>query len=236
MKNALKQTTGCSGMRMKLGLVLTMACLAGLSTFARETGARPTALPAGPILAAAWWQWMFSLPVTASPQFDTADCSAGQRGPVWFLAGTFSGGTITRNCTIPRGKTLVFPVANAWADNTGCPPTQFNLRELYGFASGLEDQVQQLNCTIDGVAVPHLANTPPYRVTSVFWYELPDDPNNVLSFFGLDCYASGGTVFPAVSDGVFVAVPPLRAGSHTIHFSASGSSLDLDITYKLTVQ
>ena len=39
--------------------------------------------------SAAWWQWALSLPVGAHPLFDTADCSAGQSGKVFFLGGTF---------------------------------------------------------------------------------------------------------------------------------------------------
>src|SRR5690242_15482225 len=39
--------------------------------------------------SARWWQWAFSLPVDHHPLFDTADCSAGQSGPVWFLGASF---------------------------------------------------------------------------------------------------------------------------------------------------
>src|SRR5438067_362973 len=63
--------------------------------------------------SAEWWQWAFSLPVDQHPLFDTADCSEGQSGPVWFLGGTFvatdlgSGvflGQADRTCTIPANK------------------------------------------------------------------------------------------------------------------------------------
>jgi hypothetical protein len=37
----------------------------------------------------------------------------GQDGPVWFLAGT-PGGPVTRDCTIPEGKQLYFPLVNTW--------------------------------------------------------------------------------------------------------------------------
>ena len=47
-----------------------------------------------------YWQWVFSLPATNSPILDTGDCSAGQSGPVWFVAGTFGCTTNTRSCTI----------------------------------------------------------------------------------------------------------------------------------------
>jgi hypothetical protein len=42
-----------------------------------------------------------------------ASCAMGQSGKVWFLAGT-SGGPATRECTIPHGKKLFFPLINSW--------------------------------------------------------------------------------------------------------------------------
>src|SRR5215470_2841206 len=56
--------------------------------------------------SAAWWQWLFSLPVeghpgTDSPEFDVTE---GQSGNVWFLTGPFE--TVERNVTIPAGKAL----------------------------------------------------------------------------------------------------------------------------------
>jgi hypothetical protein len=201
--------------------------------------------------AAAWEQWFFSMPVTASPEFDTADCSTGQRGHVWFLPGIFlTGGELTRNCTIPTGKALFFPVVNVWADNTGCsdslcPPTTYNVTQLSAVAAALMDQSSQLSCVIDGSPVRGLANQPPYRVTASFSYTLPDDPNNVINWAMLNfcsatppgCMASGGTISPAVTDGVYVMVAPLPPGDHTIEVSGwlSGAPF-LHITYHLTVK
>src|SRR5437016_2320237 len=47
-------------------------------------------------LPAAWWQWGLSVPAAVNPSLDTtgADAGQGQTGPVWFLGGTFGGGTI----------------------------------------------------------------------------------------------------------------------------------------------
>jgi hypothetical protein len=61
-------------------------------------------------LTAQWWQVMLSIPTTVNPLLDTAgaDCMVGQRGPVWFLAGTFGGGPVTRTCSIPEGEMAVF--------------------------------------------------------------------------------------------------------------------------------
>ncbi len=64
-----------------------------------------------------WWQWAYSIPTPSNPMLDTsgAYCDVGQRGPMWFLAGYFIGdGTpVVRDCTVPRGKYILFPIANA---------------------------------------------------------------------------------------------------------------------------
>ena len=63
---------------------------------------------------AKWWQWAHSLPAATNPlrQEGMVDCSHGQSGPVWFLAGTLGGGA-ERTCTIPHRKALLFPLVNA---------------------------------------------------------------------------------------------------------------------------
>ena len=45
-----------------------------------------------------WWQWAYSVPADVNPITDTTgkNCGQGQKGPVWFLAGT-TGGTAERN-------------------------------------------------------------------------------------------------------------------------------------------
>src|SRR5713226_4733673 len=61
--------------------------------------------------SAGWWQWLTTIPAATNPNFDLtgANCAVGQVGPVWFLAGTFTNASkITRSCTIPHGKALLF--------------------------------------------------------------------------------------------------------------------------------
>src|SRR5439155_1376139 len=61
---------------------------------------------------AQWWRWAYSFPVAQFPPLQSGelDCSAGQSGPVWFLAGTVGQGPVTRSCTIPTGKALFIPI------------------------------------------------------------------------------------------------------------------------------
>src|SRR5262245_34860597 len=66
-------------------------------------------------LSAQWWQWALSIPTDVNPQTDGTgeDCMVGQRGEIWFLAGILGGGTVTRTCSVPAGKSLFFPLVNS---------------------------------------------------------------------------------------------------------------------------
>jgi hypothetical protein len=192
------------------------------------------------------WQWEYSLPVDHHPLFDTADCSAAQSGPVWFLGGTFTTvspspgvviGNATRDCTVPADKALFFPIIDAeCATAEGNGTTEQELRDC---AEGLIDHAVNLSCEVDGVAVQNLAA---FRVQSPLftWGPLPE--NNL---FQDPVTFPAGTTSPSVSDGYFLLLAPLSVGSHTIHFKGSAVftqaqdgfdfRFSLDITYHLMV-
>jgi hypothetical protein len=192
------------------------------------------------------WQWLYSMPIDAHPLFDTADVSAGQKGEVWFLGGTFSAielepgvvvGMANRTVTIPSGKKLFFPLVDVEAATLeGNGDTEAELRAAAKFFADFIVP-DSLFCEIDGVSVKNL---PDYRVQSPLYVYGPLPDNNVLQFSGLD--APKGSTSNSVSDGVFVMLAPLSAGKHTVHF---GGTLDLssvggtvfiqDITYNITV-
>lgn len=72
--------------------------------------------------SAAYWQWLFPLPVDGHPGIDSPDfdVTAGQSGHVWFLTGSF--GTIERHVTIPAGKSLFVALVNVEASTLEGPP------------------------------------------------------------------------------------------------------------------
>ena len=41
---------------------------------------------------------------------------------------------------------------------------------------------------------------------------------------------------PAMTDGIWLMLPPPKPGQHTIHFTAHRSGFSLDVTYHLTVK
>lgn len=64
-------------------------------------------------LAGDWYNWQVQFPLATNPVVEdgAVDCTRGQAGQIWFLAGNF-GGTSNRECTIPKGKALFFPIIN----------------------------------------------------------------------------------------------------------------------------
>ncbi|MEU5991101.1 signal protein [Spirillospora sp. NPDC047418] len=61
----------------------------------------------------AWWSWAAGSPSGRNPVEDATGefCAVDQPSDLWFLAGTF-GGSVTRRCDVPVGRTLVAPVVN----------------------------------------------------------------------------------------------------------------------------
>ncbi len=195
---------------------------------------------------AGWWQWSFSVPASKNPVLATngaLDCSVGQSGNVWFLAGHFlTGGSFTRSCTVPVGKALFVPLINSWADNVcnnGQPPNPppLTVDQLRASAASGVIPPANLHASIDGNPVTNLES---YRAISpVFSYTLPPSPDNVIdAAYGVElpgpCWPSL-TVTPAVADGFYIMLTPLSAGSHSINFGGSGSGINLDVTYNLTI-
>jgi len=186
-------------------------------------------------LGARWWKWSLSIPYGENPQFDTtgASCGVDQNGGTWFLAGT-PGGSVTRSCTIPAGKTIFFPIV-AINNDYPCPDPTFQPapgQSLQDFltdgAVAVIDQAQNLNASLDGVAIPV---GPGSRGTSNM-YSFAGDPSLTATFD--PCIT--GSQQKAVSDGYWLQLAPLSRGTHTLSFGATIGSFDTEATYNLTVQ
>jgi hypothetical protein len=192
------------------------------------------------------WKWTYSLPIDHHPLTDTADCSTGQSGGVWFLGGTFTSsvdpsgvvvGVADRTCTIPVGKALFFPIINVECSTIeGQGTTDAELRACAQFFA---DHEQDLFCIVDEIPVKDLAT---YRVQSPLFTFGPLPENNIVQSFGLD--APAGSTSASVADGYYILLPPQSKGAHTLHFGGklvfteAEDGFDfvfiLDITYHLT--
>jgi hypothetical protein len=168
--------------------------------------------------AADWWTWVITQ--GGGPLYDETgeECAAGQSGKVWFLAGSWVG-PVERNCVVPPGKALFFPIQNnAFVGYEDDPwpfyPHADEAAARADLAAG-NDASGGRSATIDGVGVEDLDH---YRVTSpVFGAAWPE----------------WQTFYPCVDDGWYLLLAPLSAGEHTISFT--GWDGDQDITYYVTV-
>lgn len=200
--------------------------------------------------AARWWQWMTSIPKAENPQNNdgTVDCTLGQQGPVWFLAGAPTGVTAERWCTVQQNKPLFFPLLNAvYYNGPGENATVAEKRDvLDGVLSDLVPglfadfgfpgtRACQLFVEVDGL--PATSFAPAARVQSPpFYFDSGDGPNTL---------PPGIVDEEAVTDGFWAMLPALAAGEHTLRFGGRFCQFDnfddhplagpVDVTYHLTV-
>jgi hypothetical protein len=188
----------------------------------------------------AWWQWVYAQPNSTSPVTDTTGefGAMGQAGSVWFLAGTY-GTAVERTLTVPSGKFLFVPIINTiWINvpELGDNPWSDEQREFAReYIAPFIDNAYNLKCVVDGVEVPNVAT---YRCAT------PDGKEYMVTFPTDDNpwapWLKAGTYGPCVDDGIYLMLPPLTPGQHTIHFTAASVSgttpFALEVTYNLTVQ
>jgi hypothetical protein len=186
-------------------------------------------------LTGQWWQWTLSTPAAANQVLDSsgANCMVGQRGPVWFLAGSFSGQPTVRTCSVPDNVSLFFPVINSVNFNTpACDQnnTEYTLADLRSLVAPPIDGATGLSVLLD--------NRPVHGVRRVrsdaFSVTLP--PGNVFAFWGNTCVVAGQVYSPAADDGYYARLQPLRAGQH--HLSIRGTDANgfaVDVFYTLNV-
>lgn len=204
---------------------------------------------------AEWWKWVFLLPVhdgfgnVTHPGLSTGpvDCGYGQSqhpngNQVWFLIGTFGGDPVARECVVPTGVALFFPMLNIAWDNVdpSNPPNYIaqpglGLEGLKAVAAEFVEGATALYATVNGQ--PIVSDLGPYRAKfSPFSYKIPDD-NLYNLWFGIDMPEQ--TIEPAVTDGYWLMLRPLPPGTYIVKFGGisnyMGASFAVDITYKITV-
>ena len=199
------------------------------------------------IITADWWKWVIAIPPEINPLLDETgeNCDIDQRGYVWYLAGTTGNlSSAERECTIPEGKQILFPIINTFCSEltdaayiknlTGIPPNEpiptAQLEEgLKTCTKSLIDPVDIREASIDGKDVMNLQN---FRVQSpLFFITYP--PNNV---FGV----TNDTGIPqkAIAEGYWVLLDGLKAGEHTIEFTGGVSAFNFTthVTYHITIE
>jgi hypothetical protein len=125
--------------------------------------------------SAAWWQWALSIKASTHPLFDKGDCGTEQTGQVFFLGGKFcrTGDTTcnasiaNRQCKVPRGKNLFFPIVNS----VNSPPPPDTINNFRTAVQGVIEGTTKLEVDLDGNS---LKDVRAFRIqSSVFIFTLP---------------------------------------------------------------
>jgi hypothetical protein len=155
-----------------------------------------------------WWTWCMNNPTGNNPVEDATGefCCENQNDPnVWFLAGTF-GGKAERNCNIPAGRAIFFPVVNdliSYAEYRDLKTEE----ELTAYAKNDLDTATDYQVVVDDAQLNGLEK---YRVKSgLFRIVLPIEISPGV-------ITANPTM--AVSDGYWIFLKHLRVGNHTIFF------------------
>lgn len=235
-------------LRYALGAAALSVALAGgnvqLATADDDRGPRPRIAPShtepeGQTYgrwAAEWWQWALGVPAAANPLFDTTgtNCAQRQLDDVWFLAGSFGSDPIVRTCEVLAGKSLFFPLINNFYGAFLNDPPETRTEEAVRDIAKCSEPAQ-ISLRIDGVRIPQSLVTFTGRrgiESPLFNIQLP--PGAV---FDLDQLAPEAVLSPSAEQGYYVFLYPLRPGSHTIEWDATGCTAggEQHIRYNLNV-
>jgi len=189
-------------------------------------------------LGAEWWTQIIEEPVPTNPLYGSytkksQKCDVSTtfaKREVFFLVGTTTGEKVTRKCTVSHKAWIFFPVVNTVDIEHPGDLSEAKMRRL------VNDQIDQflvkstIFVTVDGKRVPvskkkNRADTPLFRVNV---------PKNNI-FGGPPAVPAGK--YKAVADGVWVLLPPLKKGKHTITFGGNfpNGGFKQNNTYILTV-
>lgn len=202
--------------------------------------------------AAEWWKWAASFPVDINPIGDETGelCDMGQSGPVWFLAGTFGATGVERDCAIPAGKAILYPLINVtWVDAPGDEDnySDDDVRYIVSAFTGAGDLACQLSSTLDTLETWNFGEVPA-PVTALGRpivraqspkdsIDLPED-----NIFGVPA----GVNDRLVAEGYWVMLPPLTQGEHVLNLHGAQCSenedgtiekvFETEVTYYLNVR
>jgi hypothetical protein len=99
--------------------------------------------------AKAWTRWALEQPWSNGPINDTdgSACASEQQGNTWFLAGT-AGGAVERECTIPAGKAMFFPLVNYWLSPSAATYEMYPEQEWVDYAIELFTEQRAATCAL----------------------------------------------------------------------------------------
>ena len=212
-----------------------------------------------------WWQTLYSIPANQNPlSFDDESDPNGAAGSsnkasetrignIQLLGGSNTSSTAERTITVLGGSVFFFPILNAalpdpyvdedgnlaggigGTDPEGDPITEEGVRQDLANLLGDTDLIEELNASIDGVAIPGLFDYRQVSQDGPFFIELPDD-----NLYGPEIPA--GSFGGVLADGYWAGIGNLSPEDHVITFGAAlefdseneGPDFVIDITYNIS--
>jgi hypothetical protein len=177
--------------------------------------------------AKGWTRWALEQDWSTGPVLDPdgSACALGQSGKTWYLAGT-TGGPVARECTIPHGKRIFFPLINRWV---APPPTSIiegdpenDLQAWIDFVTGYFAANRAETCSLT-LRIEGQDLLPDFETMDEELYVQLLDPFAI--FMTDDNFATpfGGVAGERTTwvDGHWAALEPLPPGDYTLEFGGS---------------
>jgi hypothetical protein len=173
-------------------------------------------------LVGAWTNWLVAEPIATNPAFDPDGrfCDRNQTGKVWFLASTF-GGVVDRTCAVPAGKAIFLSLGGVFVSFSPEFPAAGDT------CLQMATNVEKVRCDVndDVPTAPSISlevildGTP---VEDLFAFRAPSQPGGFTlrvpdPSFLTDLGLAPGDRSPAVADGYFLLLKPLKPGTHTLN-------------------
>jgi hypothetical protein len=193
-------------------------------------------------LSGKWTNWLTAEPIATNPAFDPDGrfCDLNQGGDVWFLASTFEG-VVDRTCEIPAGKAIFLSLGGVFLSfspefpaagdpclqmATAAETVRCDVNNDVPVAPGIS-----FKASLDGVPVKDLTA---YRAQSQpggFTLRVPNPS------FLTDLGFAPGDRSPAVADGYFLYLKPLKPGVHNLSFRmVNPDQSETGVNYTLIIQ
>ena len=220
--------------RLRLCLIVALALLLVTVSVAGASGnPNPGVLPPNSRVqertlgewTALYWEYVLTIPTWQSPFFGNVGtgCLYERIGNVALIAADWNRPLVT--CEVPAGTMLQFMVVGTECSTLEAPPFYGgNEEELRACAQSIA--LDDLQASIDGVPLENLSQ---YVYTSpLYEFTMPED-----NIFGVPA----GTTGQSVGHAFYVALAPLSAGTHMLHFYGYIPDFDFpsEFNFELTV-
>ncbi len=165
---------------------------------------------------ARWWQWVLAFPPGMQPYMDRDGslCTDGQRGPVWFLAGTDGHFDAQRTCRMPEEKSLLVPLINMIHFGRISEKDALSCEHLQAEIALNNHHLSSAVAVLDGklLEAGKIMRLRTARCFDPYGQDHPGEAHDAD-----DQTSSSGT--HAAADGYWL--PPLPAGRHTLSIGAN---------------